>query len=50
MQSVLLFELIFYYIAFMTSHDMCLLNNYKSEIYLYSTARNVGFLKRFYGL
>lgn len=40
----------FYYIAFMLIQGMGLLNNYKSELYLYSIAQNVGFLKRFYGL
>jgi len=50
MLSILFCDVIFYYIAFMLIHGMGLLNNYKSELYLYSVAQNVGFLKRFYGL
>mgnify|MGYP001457287556 CR=1 FL=1 len=40
----------FYYIALLFIHGMDLLKCYKSELYLYSIAQNVGFLKRFYGL
>jgi len=50
MYSILFCAVNFYYIAFMLIQGMGLLINYKSELYLYSIAQNVGFLKRFYGL
>jgi len=50
MYSILFCAVNFYYIAFMLIQGMRLINNYKSELYLYSIAQNVGFLKRFYGL
>jgi len=49
-QSILFCAGNFYYIALSLIKGMNLVSCYKSELYLYSTAQNVGFLKRFYGL
>lgn len=50
MHSILFYAVYFYYIAELLVQDMDMSGCYKSELYLYSTAQNVGYLKRFYGL
>ena len=50
MTAILVCTINFYYIALLLIRGMYLLNSYKSELYLYSVAQNVGFLKRFCGL
>jgi len=50
MTKLLFIAFIFYYIASPIADVMVFVSNYKSELYLYTVAQNVGFLKWFYGL
>jgi len=50
MISVLFCTINFYYIALSLVKNMICLSSYKSELFLYVVAQNVGFLKWFYGL
>lgn len=50
MRSVIYFAINFYYIALLYGRGMYILNCYLSQLYLYTVAQNVGYLKRFAGL
>ena len=50
MTVILICTIYFYYIAFVFTDFKVRVNSYKSQIYLFTVANNVGYLKRFAGL